>query len=173
MSWLADSHNILMNRRWPVLVILNTAHETLAETLVDDKDDLGCDLRAEENSLFHAAVTAGGSRAGRPVKTGVILRLGSGGSLLFPLGEVLGWPYSLDGGWGLRVAGRAVARHGRVHQRRSWRHAGGGGVVGVGGSDEKRIYTAALVVHWAGKALRRRSVCSAGGEGCGEIGGNF
>lgn len=173
VSWLANSHNILVNRRRPVLVILDTAHEALADALVDDKDNLGCDLRAEEESLFHAVVTAGGSRAGRTVETGIVLRRSVGGSLLFPLGEVLGWPYDLDGGRGLRMAGGAVVRQGRVHQRRSWRHAGGGGVVGVGGSDEKRIYTTALVVHWAGKALRCRSVRSAGGKGCGEIGGDF
>lgn len=43
-----------MNRRRPILIIINPAHESLSKTLVENENDLGRNLRTQEHRFFHA-----------------------------------------------------------------------------------------------------------------------
>lgn len=108
-----------MDCRWPVLVILDTAHKPFTDTLVEDENDLGSDLGTEKHCFLHsmsATCLAGGTRASGPARcvTASVRSsacTGTGGigiAVLLPFGEVLGRLESLHGGRGLEVASRTM-----------------------------------------------------------------
>lgn len=91
-----------MDCRRSALVVLNPAHVTLAETLINDKENLGSHLSAKENGLFHSMATLG--CAGRAWITPSTATAGTGSvavALVLEVWEILRKLQCLDRGWGL------------------------------------------------------------------------
>lgn len=55
--------DVLVDCRRSALVVLNPTHVALAKTLINDKENLGSHLSAEENGLFHSMATLGYGRS--------------------------------------------------------------------------------------------------------------
>lgn len=89
--------DVFVDCRWSALVVFNPAHVTLAETLINDKEDLGSHLSAEENGLFHSMATL--RCAGCAWVTSSAATAGAGSvavALVLEVWEVLGKLQSLD-----------------------------------------------------------------------------
>lgn len=113
-----------MDRRWSILIILDTPHESFTDTLVEDENHLGSNLCTKEHCFLHAVAGAGltwsstraasivasvvdASAAATPT-TGIGIGTRSVGvGMLFPFGEVLWELEGFDRGRCLRVTGRA------------------------------------------------------------------
>lgn len=92
--------DVFVNGGRSALVVLNSAHVALAETLIKNKADLGSHLSAQEDSFLHAVTTLGRPRRG-------VDTAGAGSvaiAVVLEVGEILGELQSLDRGWGLGMA---------------------------------------------------------------------
>lgn len=165
-----------MDRRRSILIIINAAHKSLSKTLVENEDDLGRNLRAQEHRFFHAvagAWLARGTRAASSVAVVTPAAASAGAGcvgvgLFFPFGEVLGRLEGFDGGGGLGVAA------GTVEERwvgRGCAHVGHARVTGVGGCDEERVD--ALACDRVSRCHLGRSGGASGWKGRGEVRGNL
>lgn len=103
-----------MNSRRSALIVLNTAHVALGETLIQNEENLGSHLSTQEGGFFGTvAARCGTGTCAGPRSVAV--------TLVLEIGEVLWESQGLDRGWGLRVAGRAVmGGHIRIHARCAW-----------------------------------------------------
>jgi hypothetical protein len=161
-----------VNSRRSVLIVVNPAHVTLAETLVKNEYDLGSHLGTEEHSFLHAMATLGSIRIYPSMAcadTGSVAI-----ALVLEVWEVLRELQGLGRGWGLRMTGRAVVGcHVGIHGGRTGNGTGYAGVV-VGGGHEERVHAVGgRVIHWARLAHGGWCIGTARGKRSAEGGGNF
>ena len=92
--------DVFVDCRRSAFVVLNPAHVTLAETLINDKENLGSHLSSKEDGFFHPMATLG--CAGCTWVTPSTAGTGSVAvALVLEVWEILRKLQSLDRGWGL------------------------------------------------------------------------
>lgn len=78
-----------MNSRGTVVIVLDTAHVALGQTLINDENDLGAHLRAKEHSFLGAMASLRRTWACTGARSIAV-------ALILEFGEILGKPQGLD-----------------------------------------------------------------------------